>query len=271
MKFSKNISFVTKEIFSNMYLIQRLSAFAFFKQNRDAKLGMLWNILTPSTNILTYWLVFGIGLRTGSPKNNIPALPWLICGVCPWYFISQSISRGSNSIFRKSGVAAKIKFPLSVIPISEIFTLLYTHIIVLFIAAIVVLANGVPMGLLAFQTLYYMLCALSLMVALSVLTSAISAVNRDFHNLLHSLVRLLFLTTPILWSIDRMQFPPKVLFIFKLNPVYYIIDGYRESLLYGEALWLHPVRTAYFWAFTLTLYFVGCNVHVVFRRKFNSM
>jgi len=276
MNFFKNIKFVTREILSNKYLISRLSAFAFLRQNRDAKLGLLWNIITPASSIFVYWLVFGVGLRTGNPRNGIPALPWIVSGMCPWLFVSQSITRGSNAIYRKSGIAGKIKFPLSVMPVSDIVTLFYTHVIVQGIVLILIVVNGVSIGLMGFQVIYYMLSALIFMISLAIFTSAISSVNRDFHRTLQSLMRMLFFLTPVLWSFETWKianesFLSTAVFILKLNPIAYLIDGYRDSLLYNEGFWHHPWRTLCFWTVTLAIYCAGCNIHVVFRRRFNSM
>ncbi len=64
--------------------------------------------------------------------------------------------------------------------------------------------------------------------------------------------------TPILWNIDTMQDVPKIVtIILKLNPMYYIVTGYRDTLINHVGFWTHPWLTLYFWLFTLTAFGIG--------------
>ena len=67
--------------------------------------------------------------------------------------------------------------------------------------------------------------------------------------------------TPIMWHLDSLSRPMQIL--FKLNPVYYVVDGYRMSLLDHMWFWEHFYSTAYFWIFTCAMFLFGA---VVFKR-----
>ena len=53
-------------------------------------------------------------------------------------------------------------------------------------------------------------------------------------------------------------------YLFKLNPMYYIVSGYRDSLINRVWFWQHPALTAYFWVFTIAMFVLG-------RRVFNRL
>ena len=57
----------------------------------------------------------------------------------------------------------------------------------------------------------------------------------------------------------------------KLNPVYYIITGYRDSVFYNRPFWEHPMLTLYFWGFVIALYVIGSALMYKFKRKFIDM
>ena len=59
---------------------------------------------------------------------------------------------------------------------------------------------------------------------------------------------------------DSMIISEKVLFILKLNPMYYVVVGYRDSMINNVYFWSHPAETIYFWAFTIIMFIIGTTV-----------
>ena len=57
--------------------------------------------------------------------------------------------------------------------------------------------------------------------------------------------------------------PEKYHFIFKLNPLTYIVDGYRMAFIYKAWFWERFYSTAYFWIVTLATFVFGA---VIFKR-----
>jgi ABC-type polysaccharide/polyol phosphate export permease len=76
-------------------------------------------------------------------------------------------------------------------------------------------------------------------------------------------MRVLFFFTPIFWSAESI--PAQFRVFFRVNPLYYIVNGYRDSLLYQEPLWKQPMDTLYFWL--LVLFFLGLGVFVFKRLR----
>ena len=88
MTIFRSIGTVYGEIFRNFKRIGRISIHDFYRRNKDTKLGFLWNILTPLIQVLIYWFVFGIGLRSGKPITQggmqYDYLVWLFTGLFTW-------------------------------------------------------------------------------------------------------------------------------------------------------------------------------------------
>ena len=81
------------------------------------------------------------------------------------------------------------------------------------------------------------------------------AFTKDVSNIVGVFVQFGFWLTPIFW--DMGQIPENLTFIFKLNPVYYITEGYRDTFVYGRWFFEKPVLTVYFWIFTAFTLVIG--------------
>jgi lipopolysaccharide transport system permease protein/teichoic acid transport system permease protein len=62
--------------------------------------------------------------------------------------------------------------------------------------------------------------------------------------------------------------PPKVQFLLKLNPMFYIVQGYRESFIYFVPFWHHWQMTLYFWGLTGIVFVLGATVFLRLRPHF---
>lgn len=65
---------------------------------------------------------------------------------------------------------------------------------------------------------------------------------------------------PIMWDFNDLGLGGLLANILKLNPVFYIVQGYRDSLINKVAIWEHPVLTLYFWGFTLVVFVLGTRL-----------
>ena len=115
------------------------------------------------------------------------------------------------------------------------------------------------------QVVYYSLGVLVLALGMSYLTSAVSVFFPDARQIVGIALQIGIWATPIMWSIDDMKgkLPHVVMEAMKLNPLYYIVQGYREALIDKVWFFEHPGMTLYFWCFTIVICFLGVTV---FRR-----
>lgn len=98
---------VLKEHIKNFYLIQRLAQFQIKITNHNNYLGIAWEVLNPALQIMVYWLVFGLGIRSNAPIHGIPFVFWLLVGISMWFFINQGVLEGTKSISQKFNQVAR--------------------------------------------------------------------------------------------------------------------------------------------------------------------
>jgi teichoic acid transport system permease protein len=257
---------VLREQFLNFNLIFRLSTYEIISKNQMNYLGLLWQIINPLIQVGVYWFVFGLGIRKGLPVGDTPFFVWFLIGIVPWFFISPSITQGSNSVYTKVNLVSKMKFPVSVLPTISIVSNLFNLIVMSIVLTIVLLIYKISPGLYIIQLPYYIICMFVLLFAITLLTSTISMIIRDFQLLIQSMVRLGFFLLPIFW--DPSQLSHYLQTILKINPLYYIIEGFRNTLLGRDWFFNDLSYTVYFWIFTLFILLVGSGLHLKFRNKF---
>ena len=268
----KSAFIIIKEQFKHFYLIRRLSLYELKSQNRNNYLGMGWEIINPSIQILIYWFVFGT-LRNREPidvaGHEIPFFIWLLAGFFLWIFCYQSIIQGSKSIYSRLRMLSKMNFPLSVIPNFVIFSKLYIHIVMLIISIVILQLSGFFISIYYIQLLYYIFSTLCLLFAISLITSTLSTIIRDVHMFLNSTLRMLLYLSGVLWPITILKDFPIIMKIMMLNPLYYLIEGYRAALFGVEWHFVtHWQYTIYFWVLVVVLFMFGSVLHVKFRRHF---
>lgn len=223
--------------------------------------------------IAIYYFVFGIGIYGGSGIDGAPFFIWLICGLIPWFFIAPSITQGANSVHQKIGLVSKMNFPVSLLPTIRIASNSFQFVIMLGILIVISLLYGIVPSLYTLQIIYYTFCMYVFLISLSLITSTIATLARDFQAFIQSMMRMLFYLTPILWDTERLtntlgEWGPFLANVLKLNPLFYIIEGFRNSIL-GRA-WFYEdlVYMGYFWVVTFALLYYGSKLHLKFRKNF---
>lgn len=272
----RSVVTVLKEQIKSFYLVRRLSVYEMKSANRNNYLGILWEIINPMIQIAIYWFVFGYGIfkAVGRPDvqmgdgGAIPYFSWMLSGIVVWFFINQSITMGSKSVYSRIKMVSKMSFPMSVIPTYVIFAKLYQHLMLLVIVLIMFQFMGYPISVYYIQLPYMMLATLIFLVALSLITSTISTIVRDFQMAIQSVVRILIYVSPFLWPPYELK-PEIVPTLMQLNPIYYLAEGYRATILglnwYPFVNWEYSL---YFWGITILLFVVGSILHVKFRDRF---
>ncbi|ERG67867.1 MULTISPECIES: ABC transporter permease [Exiguobacterium] len=259
----KSAKAILSELQSSKYLIMRLATYETKSNYSMQYLGFLWEFVTPLLQIAVYWFVFGFGIRSGRPIDGVPFLPWLVAGIVVWFFIAAAITSTARSVYSKIGLVSKMSFPISTIPAYVLLSLFYRHAILVAVSYVLMWAFGYPMGLHSLWFIYLAISALALLYSLALITSALTTIVRDLQNLLQSLMRMLMYLTPIFWVPTG-----RLAEVLQINPLYYLIEGYRSMFLGTDWLANNWAYGLYYWAIVLVLFFVGSMIHMRFRRYF---
>ncbi|SLL07891.1 Probable O-antigen/lipopolysaccharide transport integral membrane protein ABC transporter RfbD [Mycobacteroides abscessus subsp. abscessus] len=262
----KELFLILKEQVNNLNLIFSLSFSEIKSKYFMHYLGFTWQIISPLIQILIYWFVFGLGFRGGSNVGEYPYFIWLIVGLIPWFFINPTMTKGSNSINLRLSLITKLKFPMSIIPTITIISNSFNFIIMLGILIIILHVYGINPGIYYLQLPYYLICMYVFLYAFTLLFSTLTTIVRDIQALLQTTMKMLFYITPILWEINNI--PNKYKPIVQLNPINYIINGFRDTFLY-QNWFTHDLKyTLYFWFLTLTMLYIGSIIHLKHKKNF---
>ncbi|WP_163526902.1 ABC transporter permease [Halobacillus ihumii] len=267
----KSSIIVIKEQIKYFYLIRRLSLYELKSTNNNNYLGMLWELLNPAIQISIYWFVFGVGIRGNKVgAGGMDFFPWMLSGIVVWFLFNQGLIQASKSIYTKIKMLSKMNFPMSVIPSYVIFSKFYPHLLLLALVSAILTILGYPINIYYLQLPIYMGAVLALLYSLSLILSTLSTIVRDVQMFLQSVLRMLLYLSPILWDITQLgQDLAWLKVIMKINPFYYIVEGYRTSLL-GQGWYFidHWQYTLYFIGVIAGLFIIGSALHVKFRRHF---
>ncbi|MDA3896720.1 MAG: ABC transporter permease [Desulfobacteraceae bacterium] len=254
-----------RQIYLSKHILYELTMRDFKQKYVTNIMGLAWAVLDPIAMMLIFWFVFGIGMRAGE-QMGVPFVTYLITGLSAFMFFTQTLTVGTASIKAYSFLLKKVDFMISIVPLVKIFSEIILHLIVLCIAMIIIMANGIYPSLYWLQVIYFIFAASMLLLSLSWLTASISLFFPDITYIINIILRLLFYMTPIFWS--ETMFSSKVIFILKLNPIYYLVQGYRQSLLYEQPIWMCWRYALYFWSITFFCFIVGITVFRKLRPHF---
>ena len=180
-KLIKNVIYVSRENWHHRKRMFRLAVYDFKLINQDSRLGILWGLLNPLIQIMTYWLVFGLGIRKGSPVSGHSYLIWMLCGLIPWFFISEAILQGAKSVYTKSSTVLRLKYPVSTLPTGSIVTRLFTHLVLVILLTVTVIIYGYKPTFAWLNILYYIIAEFIFLTAFSMVTSVLTMIARDFY------------------------------------------------------------------------------------------
>ncbi len=253
------------EIIKDRRLLLELSKKDFSRRFAGSYFGIAWGFINPLLTMLIYWLVFQFGFRSGD-VGNIPFVLWFMCGIIPWLFISEAFSTASNSFIEYSYLVKKVVFNINILPMVKVISALFIHLFFLCLLIIMCTLLGIFPSIYWIQIIYYLFCSIIFVFALSLIFSSIIVFFRDLNQVIGIILLIGMWGTPIAWNINF--FPEKVHFFLKLNPLYYIIEGYRDCFLMNTWFWQKYNQTTYFWCLTTLLLLVGAFFYHRLRESF---
>ncbi|MCR5654215.1 MAG: ABC transporter permease [Lachnospiraceae bacterium] len=255
-----------KDLYENRRLILKLSKNDFKTRYAGSYLGIIWAFVQPIVTILVYWFVFQKALKVGSTKTtsgiDIPYVLWLTTGLVPWFFFSEALNNGTNALIEYNYLVKKVVFNISVLPVIKLLSALLVHVFFVVFTLILFSCYGYFPDLYVLQVVYYSFALFVLCLAVTYATCSVVIFFRDLTQIISIVLQVGMWATPILWNLSTTV-PENWQWIFKANPVYYIVKGYRDALIDKQWFWQDWRLTLYFWAVTLLIYWVAT---VIFKR-----
>lgn len=261
-----------KDIYRNRKLIMNLAKNDFKTRYAGSYLGIVWAFIQPIITIVVYWFVFEYGLSAGSQLSRggieVPFVLWLSAGLVPWFFFSEGWNSGTNALVEYNYLVKKVVFNIEVLPVVKVISAIFVHAVFVCFVLFLYICYGIYPDLHALQIIYYSFCMFMLVLALSYITCAVVVFFRDLSHIIGILLQVGMWATPIMWPFTMVK--NNVLStIFKLNPMYYVVNGYREALIEKAWVWESArFTTFYFWGLTIALFLFGRSIFRKLRPHF---
>ncbi len=192
-------------------------------------LGVLWSFINPLLQIAVYAIIFPLIMRNNIENYTV----FMVCGLIPWNYFSTTINRSSFVMIENGNIIKKVFFPREILPLSIVASEGINFIISTIIIIGFVLGSG--MGLSPLALLYPVLLIIQfiMLLGISLFVSSITVYFRDLQHFLGVLLQLFFYATPIVYATS--QIPSEYQWILKLNPMTYLIEGYRD-IFYNKSI-----------------------------------
>lgn len=261
---------IIRELFNNRKLIWKLAKNDFKTKYAGSYFGILWAFVQPIVTIMIYVFVFQFGFKA-APITGYPYVLLLISGIVPWFFFAESLVNATNCLLEYSYLVKKVVFKISILPIVKVVSSLFVHIFFVAFTFIVFVVLGKRPSWTIIQVIYYTVCTVCLSIGCSFFTCAIVPFFRDFANIINIFTQLGMWMCPIMWNMDMLANHPLIIKLVKLNPVYYIVQGYRDSFMQGPFFWLHWKMGIYFWIVTIMILFLGFITFKKLRVHFSDV
>ena len=258
----KKILALPAELYQNRKLVLSLAKNDFKTKYAGSYLGIVWAFIQPIVTILVYWFVFSVGLKDGT-VSDYPFVLYLVSGIVPWFFFQDALNGGTNALLEYNYLVKKVVFKISILPIVKIISALFVHVFFVVFALILCACYGYTPSLYTLQIIYYSVCTFLFVLGLVYATSAIVIFFRDLTQIINIFLQVGVWLTPIMWDVNMLASHPWLIKVFKLNPMYYVVTGYRDSMLGHVGIWHHSAWTIYFWVVTILLFGLGS---VIFKR-----
>ena len=265
LRIIKKIYHLIRDIYADRRLLLNLSWQDFKRRFAGSYFGTIWGFVNPMLTMTIYWIVFQFGFRSEN-VGQTPFILWFMCGIVAWLFISEAFSSASNSFLEYSYLVKKVVFNINILPLVKIISCLYIHLFFLALLSVVCILFGYYPSMYWIQIVYYLFCSTSFLFAISLIFSSVMIFFRDLSQIIGIILLVGMWGTPIAWNINT--FPESVHFFIKLNPIYYIVEGYRDSFINNIWFWQKYNQTIYFWILTIFLLFIGGFVYHRLRQSF---
>lgn len=254
MNMAKGFAGFLLDILKNRRIIWALAKNDFKARFLNSFLGVIWAFLQPLVTILVFWFVFQVGFKT-APIDDVPFIVWFTPAFLIWSYFAEGLNASTNSLKEYSYLVKKVNFRVSMIPLVKTISSAFVHIVFIILIFFMLWYYNIDFSIYNIQVLYYFACTVILLVGLGWLLSSIAVFIGDIPNIVNVFIQIGFWMTPIFWSPDNMS--PFVQNILKLNPMFYICRGYRDTFIDHIWFWQRGYTNLYFIVAATILFVAG--------------
>ena len=246
------------ELYQSRHLIWKLAKNDFKKRYAGSYMGAVWAMVQPVITVGMYYVVFELVMPGTSRTDEAPFVLFLTAGLVPWFFFNEAWNNGTNALREYDYLVKKVVFKISILPVIKVIAATFIHVFFVLVLLVVAALYGYYPTIYTLQIFYYSVCLFVLVLALSYSTCAIVVFFKDLSQIINIILQIGIWATPILWDIDGLD--ARWMIIVKINPLVYIVEGYRSAVYRQEWFFQDFFSTMYFWIATVILFGIGAAV-----------
>lgn len=246
------------ELYQSRHLIWKLAKNDFKKRYAGSYMGAVWAMVQPVVTVAMYYVVFELVMPGTSRTDEAPFVLFLTAGLVPWFFFNEAWNNGTNALREYDYLVKKVVFKISILPVIKVIAATFIHAFFVVVLLIVAVLYGYYPSVYTLQIFYYSICLFVFVLALSYMTCAIVVFFKDLSQIINIILQVGIWATPILWDIDGLSTRWKIL--VKINPLVYIVEGYRSAVYRQEWFFQDFFSTMYFWIATVIMFGIGAAV-----------
>lgn len=220
-------------LFRYRRLIANLVWLDFKVRYAGSRFGLLWMLLAPALVLGSYLLVFGgiLHVQRNPGWTGMQYALLVASGLLPWIGFSQGLTGGTGSVLAQRNLMKSHVFPVELLPVTAVCSGMAGQLCSMTLLLLVIgFVGSVGPSLLVLPVLL----ALQALFTLSLVwfLSCVNMLYRDLSQILSLATVLLMFVSPIAYTSEMV--PAGLEPVVKMNPLSYLIDWYRDSLLFNR-------------------------------------
>lgn len=199
---------------------------------KQAVLGIAWVVIQPIATMIVFSVVFG--RLANLPSGGVPYPVFSYAALLPWLLFANAAERGSKSLVSSAGLVTKIYFPRAAVPLSAVGSAAVDFVASFVVFLVLMAAYGVApsVRLLAIPPLAVLTVLLALGVSL--VCSAANVVYRDIQHVVPFMLTIWMYVSPVAYASSIVP-AGAARYLYALNPLVGVIDGFRWALIGGPS------------------------------------
>jgi len=226
-----------KKLYQNRNLVKSMSLRELKALYVGSFFGFLWAVINPLAQVAIFGIIFGVFFKSKPDPiyGTDSFFIYLICGLIPWQFFAQTLSLSTNTLTSNVNLIRRAAgFPSEILPIISVTSNIITHLIGVALLLLILVLFGVKLTLYMLLIFVYLFFIAVFAVGIGWILSSLNVYLRDVQQVVGLITLGWFFFTPIFYSPSIV--PESILPVFKLNPMYHFVFGYRYALLAGKML-----------------------------------
>jgi lipopolysaccharide transport system permease protein len=229
-------------------------------------LGLAWPLIRPLSLLALYTFVFStvLNVRIGESGRTTDFALYLFCGLVPWLAFSDGLSRATTAIHEQSSLVKRIRFPSEILPLHQVLVALAVESLGLVVLLGALIIDGRVPGWPLLTLAAILIPQFLLTTGFAWVLATLSVLLSDTRQIVAFALMFWMYATPIVYPLAMV--PARLQWLFWLNPMTYVVETYRDVLLYNRAPQLLPF--VLFCAASLAVFIAGYRVFARSKYEF---